>query len=141
MACLRLLSTSSQLYKLSYETWDSLFENYDKNKKLWRPRHISFRYAVNGPTKPQEALINREAEYFRQLQASLFWPIRTAATAYKKALAGNFGHRQLWGSVSAGSRPIGPGRYRDVEVALRAYSYEPASEPMLTDSAEIQDAK
>ena len=35
---------------------------------------------------------NHEAEYFRQSQASLFWPIRTAATAYKKALAGNFGH-------------------------------------------------
>jgi hypothetical protein len=27
-----------------------------------------------------------------------------------------------------------------VDVALRAYSFEPASEPMLTDSAEIQDA-
>jgi hypothetical protein len=27
-----------------------------------------------------------------------------------------------------------------VDVALRAYSYEPASEPMLTDPAEVQDA-
>jgi hypothetical protein len=54
-------------------------------------RYISFRYAVNGPTKLQEALTNHEAEYFRQSQASLFWPIRTAAIAYKKALAGNFG--------------------------------------------------
>ena len=62
---------------------------------LWRPRHtryISFRYAVNGPTKPQEALSNHEAEYYRQSQASLFWPITAAATAYKKALAGKFGH-------------------------------------------------
>ena len=50
-----------------------------------RPRHmriISFRYAVNGPTKPQEALSNHEAEYFRQSQASLFWPM-TAAPAYR----------------------------------------------------------
>jgi hypothetical protein len=62
-------------------------------KDMWRPRHISFRYAVNGPTKPQEALTNREAEYFRLSQASLFWPIRTAATAYKTALAGNFGYQ------------------------------------------------
>ena len=51
---------------------------------LWRPRHISFRYAVNAPTKPQEASTNREAEYFRQSQASLFWPIRTAATPVKR---------------------------------------------------------
>jgi hypothetical protein len=54
-------------------------------------RYISFRYAVNGPTKLQEALTNHEAEYFRQSQASLFWPIRTDAIAYKKTLAGNFG--------------------------------------------------
>jgi hypothetical protein len=62
---------------------------------LWRPRqmrYISFRYAVNGPTKFQEALTNHEAESFRQSQASLFWPIRTAAIAHTKALAGNFGH-------------------------------------------------
>ena len=38
-------------------------------------------------------LNNYEAEYFRQSQASLFWPITAAATAYKKALAGNFGHQ------------------------------------------------
>jgi hypothetical protein len=55
-------------------------------------RYISFRYAVNGPTKPQEALSNHEAEYFRQSQAALFWSITAAAIAYKKALAGNFGH-------------------------------------------------
>ena len=52
-------------------------------------RYISFRYAVNGPTKPQEALSNHEAKYFRQSQASLFWPHTAAANAYKKALAGN----------------------------------------------------
>jgi hypothetical protein len=56
-------------------------------------RYISFRYAVNGPTKPQKALSNHEAEYFRQSQASLFWPITATAIAYKKALAGNFGHQ------------------------------------------------
>jgi hypothetical protein len=48
-------------------------------------RYISFCYAVIGPTKLQETLSNHEAEYFRQSQASLFWPIRTAAIAYKKA--------------------------------------------------------
>jgi hypothetical protein len=51
---------------------------------LWRPRHIIFRYFLNAPIKPQETLTFHEAEYFRQSQASLFWPIRTAATAYKK---------------------------------------------------------
>jgi hypothetical protein len=50
---------------------------------VWRPRHIIFRYSLNAPTKPQETLTNHEAEYFLQSQASLFWPIRTAATAYK----------------------------------------------------------
>jgi hypothetical protein len=62
---------------------------------MWRPRHmpyISFRYAVNGPTKPQEALTNHEAEYFRQSQASLFWPITAAAIAYKKGTRRQFGH-------------------------------------------------
>jgi hypothetical protein len=53
-------------------------------------RYISFHYAVNGPTKLQEALTNHEAEYFHQSQASLFWPITAAAIAYKQALAGNF---------------------------------------------------
>ena len=52
--------------------------------------YISFRYAVNGPTKLQEVLANHEAEYFRQSQASLLWPITAAAIIYKKALADNF---------------------------------------------------
>jgi hypothetical protein len=55
-------------------------------------RYIRFRYAVNGPTKLQEAFTNHEAEYFPQSQAPLFWPITAAAIVYKKALNGNFGH-------------------------------------------------
>jgi hypothetical protein len=36
--------------------------------------------------------------------------------------------------------PLDPAVFEMVDVALRAYSYEPASETMLTDPAEVQDA-
>jgi hypothetical protein len=36
--------------------------------------------------------------------------------------------------------PSDPAGIETVDVALRAYSYEPASEPMSTDPAEVQDA-
>jgi hypothetical protein len=53
-------------------------------------------YFLNAPIKPQEPLTNHEAEYFLQSQASLFWPIRTVAPAYKKGsphgLATNWSH-------------------------------------------------
>jgi hypothetical protein len=75
-------------------------------------RYISFRYIVNGPTKPQEALSNHEAEYFRQSQASLFWPIRTAAIAYKKAFAGNFGHQNRPIDEERRNSYSGPSGYR-----------------------------
>jgi hypothetical protein len=35
---------------------------------------------------------------------------------------------------------LNPAVIDTVDVALRAYSYEAASEPMLTDSADVQDA-
>ena len=38
-----------------------------------------------------EAATNHEAEYFCQSRASLFWPIRAAALAYKKAFTSNLG--------------------------------------------------
>jgi hypothetical protein len=38
------------------------------------------------------------------------------------------------------ANPSDPAVIETVDVALRAYSYEPASEPMLTDPAEVNDA-